>query len=39
LKAKMGLAAAPAAKAALPAQVTQDESKIPSVLTTENRNK
>ena len=39
LKAKMGLAPAPEAKAALPAQVTQDESKIPSVLTTENRNK
>ena len=41
LKAKMGLAPAPVAKAALPApaQVAQDESKIPSVLTTENRNK
>ena len=39
LKAKMGLAPAAAAKAALPAQVTQDESRIPSVLTTENRNK
>jgi phage shock protein A len=41
LKAKMGLAPAPAAKAALPAaaQAAQDESKIPSVLTTENRNK
>jgi len=41
LKAKMGLAAAPAAKAALPAssQVTQDDSKIPSVLTIEQRNK
>jgi len=37
----MGLAPAPVAKAALPApaQVAQDESKIPSVLTTENRNK
>jgi len=39
LKAKMGLAPMPEAKAALPAQVAQDESKIPSVLTTENRNK
>ena len=39
LKAKMGLAPLPEAKAALPAQVKQDESKIPSVLTTENRNK
>ena len=39
LKAKMGLAATPEAKAALPAQVTQDESKIPSVLTTGKSNK
>ena len=41
LKAKMGLAPAPEAKAALPAstQVTQDESKIPSVLTIEQRTK
>ena len=41
LKVKMGLAAAPEAKAALPAQtqVAQDESMIPSVLTTEKRNK
>jgi hypothetical protein len=41
LKAKMGLASSPEAKAALPAsaQVRQDESKIPSVLTTENRDK
>jgi phage shock protein A len=39
LKARMGLAPLPEAKAALPAQVKQDESKIPSVLTTENRNK
>lgn len=39
LKAKMGLAPAAEAKAALPAHVAQDESKIPSVLTTENRNK
>ena len=41
LKAKMGLAPAPEAKAALPAstQVTQDDSKIPSVLTIEQRNK
>jgi phage shock protein A len=38
LKAKMGLAM-PEVKTALPAQVTQDESRIPSVLTTENRNK
>jgi phage shock protein A len=36
LKAKMGLAAAPEAKASLPAQ---DESKIPSVLTTGKNNK
>jgi len=41
LKAKMGLAAAPEAKAALPAhvQAAQDESKIPSVLTTGKSNK
>ena len=39
LKAKMGLAPMPEVKTALPAQVTQDESRIPSVLTTENRNK
>jgi phage shock protein A len=36
LKAKMGLAAAPEAKTSLPAQ---DESKIPSVLTTGKGNK
>jgi len=39
LKAKMGLAPAPEAKAALPAQVGQDESKIPSLLTTDSHNK
>jgi phage shock protein A len=40
LKAKMGLAPPPQAKS-LPAQTqaTQDESKIPSVLTTEDRKK
>jgi len=39
LKAKMGLAPVPEAKAALPAHVTQDESKIPALLTTETRSK